>query len=194
MTVIVAASWGTEAWIGCDQAGTDGWGVQGEHGTKLHRAPFGWLGFTGSYRTLQAIHRRLRAVTQIRGEEDMEALIKEIEFGLQEAGWCKSGGDGLPTCKDLSLLLVTNEGAIWTIQSDFAFLQHRHFAAVGSGYQVALGGLHASHAGGESSKAAAGRGIEAACDVISSCAHPAPLQIVRQAHTMDNHSIDGGAS
>ena len=179
MTIIVATSWGEQTVIGCDQVGTDGWGVQGEHGTKLYKAPFGWVGFTASYRTLQVVHRRLRSVEKIRGEEDMEILVTQIASGLQDAGWDRSSSSGLPTCDSLSLLLATFEGDLWTIQSDLAYLRHHRFAAIGSGYQVALGAMHASHSSGLTAQMGANRGLAAACDVIASCAHPAPLQIVR---------------
>jgi len=173
VTIIAAASWGHgPAYIGCDQAGTDGYGVQGEHGTKLHRAPFGWLGYTGSYRTLQAIHRGLRQVERIEGAGGMEELVGTLEKALTDAGWSRSKSDDLPSCKSLSLLIVTWAGELWTVQSDLAFLRHRHFAAVGSGYQVALGSLHTSHNVGTAPSLAVSRGLGAACDIIATCSGP----------------------
>ncbi len=189
MTVIVAASWEGQAWIGCDQAGTDYWDTQGNRGTKLYKAPFGWIGYAGSFRTLQAIHRRLRAVTQIVTDEDMESLIREIETGLEEAGWSRSKADGLPQCEDLNLLLVTTAGQIWRVQSDLAYLRIPEFGSIGSGYQVALGAMHASRAARDDAETGAQRGLLAACEIIASCAYPAPLQRVGSESMFDG----GGA-
>lgn len=178
MTIIVAASWNGSAYIGSDQAGTDGWGVQGQHGIKLHQAPFGWLGYTGSYRTIQVVRRALRQVETIDGDGGMEDLVGTIETALHSAGWSRSASGELPKCSDLYLLVVTYSGAIYTVQSDLAFLRHDHFAAVGSGYQVALGALHVAHDRGAHPAVAVRGALGAACDIIASCAGPAePVQV-----------------
>lgn len=173
MTIITAASWAGKTWIGCDQAGTDGWGVQTDFGTKLHRAPFGWLGYTASYRTLQAIHRQLRTVEKAETEDDMEALVDCIDEALKLAGWSRSHAEHLPKCEDLTILVATWSGKLWTIHSDLAFLRHKRFAAIGSGYQVALGSLFSSHVMRRTPLAAVSGALRATCSMIATCSKPA---------------------
>ena len=178
MTIICAARDSEKAWIGCDSAGTDGWGIQADHGTKLHKAKFGWLGFTGSYRTLQVIHRSLRMVESIDGLGEMEGLVNTIDGALKDAGWSRTSATGLPECKDLKLLLVSNCGNIWTIQSDLSYLKHKEFGAVGAGYQLALGAMYAARFWEMESEKMVELGIEAACAIVASCALPRVIQEV----------------
>lgn len=172
MTIIAATSFGGQTFICGDRAGTDGRDTQGEYGTKLCETPFGWLGYTASYRTIQVIHRQLRTVERLRSIEDEERLIEAIEGAMVGAGWSKSGADKLPECTDLTLLIATWEGRLYTVLSNLALLRSRHFAAVGSGYQVALGAMHAAKACKASPEATVRFGVRAACDIISTCARP----------------------
>ncbi len=172
MTIIAATSFGKQTFICGDQAGTDGWGTQAAHGTKLYETPFGWLGYTASYRTIQVIHRQLRTVERLRNAEDECRLIEAIEIAMVGAGWSKTNADKLPKCADLNLLIATWEGRLYTVQSDLALLRSRHFAAIGSGYQVALGAMHAAKVCGSNPEIAVRLGVRAACDIISTCAKP----------------------
>ena len=104
--------------------------------------------------------------------------MEAVEGAMQKAGWNRSGADKLPTCESLTLLIVTRQGRIFTLQSDLAVLKHRNFAAVGSGYQVALGAMHAARAAGWDAVDVVKSGVKAACDIISTCAKScAPKQV-----------------
>ena len=183
MTIIAAASWDGETWIGCDRAGTDGWGTQTDFGIKLHEFDWGTVGYTGSYRTIQVIHRDLRKVDDFEGDAGIERVVEIIGKSLEDAGWSKSASGELPTCKGLHLLIATKAGEIYQVHDDLSWFRHEAFAAVGSGFHVALGSLHTSHARWmETAQGNALGGVQdalkSACDIIASCAFPAePIRV-----------------
>lgn len=171
MTIITAAVKGDTAAIACDVAGTNVYsGTQAIHGTKLARFPFGVLGYTASYRTLQALHDELFKVQSVETEAEARRLVDVIDDGLQRAGWSRSSSKGLPTCEDLMLLVVSNGGRIWTVQSDLAVLTTRKYAAVGSGYQVALGAMDVGHVTLKSAADIARLGAKTAVKINAFCA------------------------
>ena len=89
-----------------------------------------------------------------------------------------SSSHALPKCSDLCLLIVTWNGRLFTVQSDLAILESRGFAAIGSGYQVALGAMHAAKAMGANAEKGVKEGVRAACKIISSCAGPvSPVEV-----------------
>lgn len=167
MTIIAAASWKGETWIASDSAGTDGWGLQTAHGTKLSRFPFGVVGFTASYRTLQAIHSELWKVQRVETDEQARALVDVISKGLTDAGWSRSTTGALPSCSDLTFLIATKGGRLYVIHSDLAILRYEKFAAVGSGYHVAMGAMHATQT--LPVRKALRGAMRAACCLVSTC-------------------------
>lgn len=172
MTVIAAASWDGSTYIGCDQAGTDSWGIQRNHGSKLIVTAFGVVGYSGSYRVAQLIRGPLRALPDVPGERGMLAIVKTIETCLVEGGWTKSAEKGLPKCSDLSLLVAMCGGDIWSVNGDLSFLPCNEFSAIGSGREIALGSLFASHGSGASAVAAVNMAVRASCAINRDCGFP----------------------
>lgn len=169
MTIICAASWGREAWIGCDSAGTDGHGHQKPYGTKLLEYPWGVMGFSGSYRLPQAINKTMRKVDSIETYDESLRVVEIVEGALQGIGWSRSASGELPKCNAASLLMVSRGGRIWSLQSDLAILQAQGHDAIGSGYLVAEGAMEAIKLGGGASGQAVRMGLRAACGLVSSC-------------------------
>lgn len=174
MTIIAAASWGRAAAIGSDQAGSDGWGLQTVFGSKLAVFPFGVVGFSGSYRTLQAIAPRLFQVQSCEDHEGALALVRVIDESLKEAGWSRSRAEGLPKCEDLAFLVLSGGGKIFAVQSDLSVLQPARYYAIGSGYQVATGALFATD-GRISAKRAVQTALEASVSHLTTCAGVGPI-------------------
>lgn len=169
MTIIAAASWGGEASITCDSFGTDGWGTQSDHGTKLRHYEWGSLGFAGSYRLVQAVGDCLEGVTNIETAKGLRVVVDILDAALVEFGWNRSSEEGMPWNKHVCLLLVSNRGRIWTIESNLAFLRHKHYAAIGSGYVDARGAMYAHKATGGSAVEAARLGTKCASFHNSGC-------------------------
>jgi len=173
MTVIAAASWNGESFIGCDSAAT-GDDLQIHYGIKLADFPFGWLGFCGSIRQIQVLRPALHNVPAITNEDQEDLFVRSVEEKLINAGWAAKGNEviGLPRCEDLELLILTHEGRIYCMQSDLSLIRCKGYGAIGSGELVALGSLHAHKANGSSPKTAVSSAILASCDHIASCARP----------------------
>jgi ATP-dependent protease HslVU (ClpYQ) peptidase subunit len=141
MTIIAAASDGRHAAIASDSYGTNGsWGQQC-HGSKLRRYKWGAMGYTGSYRTLQAVGDSLEEVKSIESAKGMARFVETLEAALKAKGWKGEGDKSLPVNQDVAFLLISAGGKIWTVQGDLAFLRCKGYASVGSGGSVALGAL-----------------------------------------------------
>lgn len=188
MTIIAAASWGGETWIGCDQAGTDGNGVQINYGSKVLQYGWGAVGFAASYRLLQAMEKPLGELRGSNGASGIRGLVCRLSEVLKEIGWSQSLERGIPECEDVAMLVAKNSGELFTVHSDLSWLSCENYAAIGSGDQLALGALHLSYAaydpgvsveeGYVGTCGAVVSAVNAACDLISTCAHPAePVRV-----------------
>lgn len=83
MTIICAAAWGSPAFIGCDQAGTDGWGVQGEHGTPIPRnITRARLAIEGAIRALE---NEAASVLRVDAAEPEPGLVTRAAGGGEDA-------------------------------------------------------------------------------------------------------------
>ena len=146
MTIICAASRNGKVAIGCDSAATTGHWRQHEVGTKIRQIECGWVGFAGTFRTSQVVLYELQKVKKLT-EEKLEEFVGTVQDALIKAGWNPSRCDGLPTCDSLNMLIASNEGRIYTLQSDLAMIPWEGYGVLGSGDPcwIVAEGIHAAH-------------------------------------------------
>lgn len=144
MTCIVGVTDGTTVTIGGDSAGSDGWLVQVRSDLKVFQAGAYLMGFTTSFRMGQLLRYSLQVsepdtwdVDRFMATTFIDAVrecLKSGGFGKTESGR-DTGGQ----------FLVGIHGRLYIVDSDY---QIGHtvagYAAVGSGYLVALGSLHST--------------------------------------------------
>lgn len=169
MTIIIATSWDGCASISCDSAGTNKQGSQSCYGTKLRTYPFGTLGFSGSYAMLPWLDSVFRECKSIETFKQSWVLAEACRVALTEKGWENKGGKTLPRLEELSIVILSRKGKIWTLQSDFAILLNKNYAAVGSGYLNAEGAAEAYLQMGMSAQEASARAARVAVKQISTC-------------------------
>lgn len=144
MTCIVGITDGHTVTIGGDSAGSDGWHVAVRSDSKVFQVGPYLMGFTTSYRMGQLLRYSLTV-----GEPDTwdvdrfmaTTFIDAVRQCLIEGGYARTE-DGR---EEGGQFLVGIHGRLYVVDSDY---QVGHtiagYAAVGSGYLVALGSLHST--------------------------------------------------
>ncbi|GAB6899434.1 hypothetical protein [Kineosporia succinea] len=144
MTCIVGITDGHTVTIGGDSAGSDGWHVAVRSDTKVFQVGPYLMGFTTSYRMGQLLRYSLEI-----GEPDTwdvdrfmaTTFIDAVRDCLTAGGYAKTE-DGR---EEGGQFLVGIRGRLYLVDSDYQ-IGHTAagYAAVGSGYLVALGSLHST--------------------------------------------------
>lgn len=148
MTCIVGLVEGGTVWIGGDSAGTDSWDHQcSVKAPKVFRRGEFLFGCTTSFRMLQLLQFAFQPPVH-HPDVAVETFIV-IEFMsawrtcLSSNGWLKKQNDR----EEGGTFLAAYRGRLFKIQDDHsAFEVSEGYNAVGSGYMVALGALHATPA------------------------------------------------
>jgi len=164
MTIVVACAWGGVGAIGCDSIGVDGWQARSDHGTKLCRTGFGWIGGTGTFRMSQVIGSALAQCADVHEAPGL------VGAALERAGWHRRPAekDALPQASELAQLLLTHDARVFLLQADLSLLPCFEPAACGSGYLVALGAAHVMRAWGADPVATVKAALRASFALIGS--------------------------
>lgn len=139
MTCIVGIEFHGKVMLGGDIQGT------GSNNKVVHTQPKVFnkngviFGYTTSYRFGQVLEHCLKE--PVVPERDNEiyrwlivVLVPDIRAVLKESGWEKGGN-----------ALIGIRGQLWELQDDFSVLRSvKGYAAVGSGYEYAMGSLSTS--------------------------------------------------
>jgi 20S proteasome alpha/beta subunit len=172
MTCIVGISDGQTVTIGGDSAGSDGWHVAVRSDSKVFQVGSYLMGFTTSYRMGQLLRYSLHV-----GEPDTwdvdrfmaTVFIDAVRGCLSEGGYAKTE-DGQ---EQGGQFLVGIHGRLYVIDADY---QIGHtvsgYAAVGSGYLVALGSLHSTAELPVGSRQRAVMALEAAAELTGGVRPP----------------------
>jgi 20S proteasome alpha/beta subunit len=172
MTCIVGITDGRTVTIGGDSAGSDGWHVAVRSDSKVFQVGPYLMGFTTSYRMGQLLRYSLNV-----GEPDtwdvdrfmVTTFIEAVRECLSTGGYARiengqeQGGQ----------FLVGIHGRLYVVGDDY---QIGHtisgYAAVGSGYLVALGSLHSTARSPVSSRQRAVLALEAAAELTEGVRPP----------------------
>jgi 20S proteasome alpha/beta subunit len=172
MTCIVGITDGRTVTIGGDSAGSDGWHVAVRSDSKVFQVGPYLMGFTTSYRMGQLLRYSLNV-----GEPDtwdvdrfmVTTFIEAVRECLSTGGYARiengqeQGGQ----------FLVGIHGRLYVVGDDY---QIGHtisgYAAVGSGYLVALGSLHSTATSPVSSRQRAVMALEAAAELTEGVRAP----------------------
>ena len=145
MTCIVALSHDSKIYMGSDSAGSDGWTVLIRRDPKIYRVGGMLIGFTTSFRMGQLLGYSL-TLPEHHADIPIERYMA-TSFIDAVRGCLKTGG--YATKKDEvesgGQFLVAYRNRIFEVEPDFQVSESEtEFAAVGSGFMLALGSLHAS--------------------------------------------------
>lgn len=144
MTLILACSWGGKAAIASDShGGGEKTGHHRDYGKKWAAMPFGAIGWSGTYEWFPAVRKGLEKITSLQTEAERDAFLDAMRSGLKDRGWKSESEKGLPKCEDVLGVVVSNEGRLWTIYSNFFLYPCRHIAAVGCGDVAGLAAAEA---------------------------------------------------
>ena len=170
MTIICAYRSEGETAIASDSAGTDGWGYQECYGSKLHEFEFGFLGFSGSYQMVPFVFDALENTRSLENPGEARQFSKKVWEAMIQGGWEDKGGkEGLPKNEQLAILIISRGGRIWTLQSDFAVLESKQYAAIGSGAFASLGALEVLRSRKTPAMAAVAKAVNVAIKLVSTC-------------------------
>jgi ATP-dependent protease HslVU (ClpYQ) peptidase subunit len=144
VTCIVGVADKGQVWIGGDSAGSNGWSVRVRSDTKVFRNGPYVLGFTTSFRMGQLLRYRLQAPEPDGWDIDRfmaTAFVDAVRQCLKDGGWAKTDNGQ----EQGGTFLVGYRDRLYEIEADFQIgYSADSYAAVGSGYLVALGSLHAT--------------------------------------------------
>lgn len=163
MTCIVAVCDGDRVWMGGDACAARDSLVFTESRPKVRRVDL-WCGGTARHEPLLWASAGLSAVGQVLEDARLSwpspadtyeplphadgadyyahALSKFIRESLDAAGMVDKAG--IPKTADgACMLLVAWRHRLWAVAADFYVAEVEHYAAIGSGEDVALGALHA---------------------------------------------------
>lgn len=124
---------------------TDGYFVDVVHDPKVFQlGPF-TMGFTTSWRMGQLLQHQLRIPPRVQGQNDEKYLavtfIDAVRSCLKEGGFAKKEHE----VEHGGTFLVGYQGKLYRVGSDYQVCRPREeWAAIGCGYQFALGALHAT--------------------------------------------------
>ncbi|GID32855.1 hypothetical protein [Paractinoplanes brasiliensis] len=172
MTCIVGITDGRTVTVGGDSAGSDGWHVAVRSDSKVFQVGPYLMGFTTSYRMGQLLRYSLDV-----GEPDTwdvdrfmaTTFIDAVRECLSRGGYARTT-DGQ---EQGGQFLVGIHGRLYVVGDDY---QIGHtisgYAAVGSGYLVALGSLHSTAKSALDSHARAVMALEAAAELTEGVRPP----------------------
>ena len=129
--------------MGADSAGVAGYALQGRVDPKLYRVGPMLLGFTSSFRMGQLLGHRLK----VPDHDPRWAIEKYMAIDFVDAvrQCLKDGGFAkkLNEVEEGGTFLVAYMGRIFAVEGDYQVgEQHQPYAAVGCGFDLALGSLH----------------------------------------------------
>lgn len=174
MTCIVGLVADGRVLIGGDSAGSDGWAVRVRADSKVFRVGPYVLGFTTSFRMGQLLRYQLTVNPPDSWDVDRfmsTTFVDAVRKTLREGGWLKTD-DGR---EQGGTFLVAAGDRLYTINSDLQIgLDDAGYAAVGSGYLVALGSLHTTqrHTTGLTAEEKVVAALDAAADIASGVRGP----------------------
>lgn len=172
MTCIVGITDGHTVTIGGDSAGSDGWHVAVRSDSKVFQVGPYLMGFTTSYRMGQLLRYSLSI-----GEPDTwdvdrfmaTTFIDAVRECLTAGGYAKNDSGR----EEGGQFLVGIHGRLYVVDEDY---QVGHtiagYAAVGSGYLVALGSLHSTAQTPLDSRSRTVMALEAAVELTSGVRPP----------------------
>jgi hypothetical protein len=172
MTCIVGIVDGRTVTIGGDSAGSDGWHVAVRSDAKVFQLGPYLMGFTTSYRMGQLLRYSLDV-----GEPDtwdvdrfmVTTFIEAVRECLSAGGYAKNDNGQ----EQGGQFLVGIHGRLYVVGDDY---QIGHtiagYAAIGSGYLVALGSLHSTARSPASSHQRAIMALDAAADLVEGVRPP----------------------
>jgi 20S proteasome alpha/beta subunit len=146
MTCIVGVAAKGRVWIGGDSAGSDGWAVSVRSDTKVFRNGPYVMGFTGSFRMGQLLRYTLIPPEPDGWDVDRfmaTTFVDAVRESLRTGGWLRTDSS-----QDRGgTFLVGIRDRLYSVEEDFQVgYTADNYAAVGSGYLVALGSLFTSPA------------------------------------------------
>ncbi|MDP9795409.1 ATP-dependent protease HslVU (ClpYQ) peptidase subunit [Catenuloplanes nepalensis] len=172
MTCIVGITDGRIVTIGGDSAGSDGWHVAVRSDSKVFQVGPYLMGFTTSYRMGQLLRYSLTVGEP--GTWDVDrfmatTFIDAVRECLSVGGYARNDNGQ----EQGGQFLVGIHGRLYVVGDDY---QVGHtisgYAAVGSGYLVALGSLHSTATSPASSHQRAEMALEAAADLTEGVRPP----------------------
>lgn len=145
MSCIVALRDQGVIYMGADSAGSDGWTLLARRDPKIFRVGSMLIGFTTSFRMGQLLGYSLTLPAHhadVAVERYMAtSFIDAVRSCLKAGGWAKKESE----VEKGGNFLVAYRGRIFEICEDFQVGESDgDFAAVGSGFMLALGSLHTS--------------------------------------------------
>jgi 20S proteasome alpha/beta subunit len=172
MTCIVGITDGQTVTIGGDSAGSDGWHVAVRSDSKVFQVGPYLMGFTTSYRMGQLLRYSLTVGGPDSWDVDRfmaTTFIDAVRECLSRGGYAKTE-DGQ---EQGGQFLVGIHGRLYVVGDDY---QIGHtisgYAAVGSGYLVALGSLHSTARSLTDSRHRAVLALEAAAELTEGVRAP----------------------
>jgi 20S proteasome alpha/beta subunit len=172
MTCIVGITDGQTVTIGGDSAGSDGWHVAVRSDSKVFQVGSYLMGFTTSYRMGQLLRYSLAVGDPDTWDIDRfmaTTFIDAVRDCLSRGGYAKTE-DGQ---EQGGQFLVGIHGRLYVVGDDY---QIGHtisgYAAVGSGYLVALGSLHSTARSPADSRQRAVLALEAAAELTEGVRPP----------------------
>lgn len=147
MTCIVGLAQGGHVWLGGDSAGISGWSLTLRADEKVFRnGPF-LMGFTTSYRMGQLLRYGLKPPEHPEGVDVdrymATTFVDAVRECLKDGGFAKKSSEQ----EEGGTFIVGYRGGLFTVHDDYQVARRRDsFAAIGCGFEVALGALHASRA------------------------------------------------
>lgn len=145
MTCIVALRHEGVIYMGCDSAGVGGYSRQNRMDPKIYRVGAMLIGFTTSFRMGQLLGHAL-VVPQHYQEVAVErymvtSFIDAVRTCLKNGGWAEKEKEQ----EKAGTFLVAYKGRIFEIDNDYQVGERAEpYGAVGCGFDLALGSLHAS--------------------------------------------------
>jgi len=143
MTAIVGLVDNGAVYIGGDSAGITGLSLMVRADTKVfHNGPY-LFGFTTSFRMGQLIHHALKPPEPKRAIEKFMStvFIDAIRSCLKEGGWARKENER----EEGGTFIVGVRGRLFVVYEDYQVAQAADgYAAVGCGYDIALGALFAT--------------------------------------------------
>ena len=145
MTAVVGVVDGSHVWIGADSAGVANWSVVNRKDPKVFRLGPMLVGFTSSFRMGQLIRYSMKAPPEAPPEDPYAYMVSEfvprLRKCLKRGGFAKVENGR----EEAGTMLIGYCGHLFEIGEDYQVGEgFDGYAAVGGGYEVALGALYAS--------------------------------------------------
>ncbi len=143
MTVIVGLVHRKRVHLSGDSAGVSGYQITVRHDPKVFtNGPYAF-GFTSSFRMGQLLHHAFQA-PHPEGSLDRfmaTTFIDTVRTCLKDGGWARRTAEQ----EEAGTFLVGVHGRLFSIESDYQVAESAdQYAAIGCGYDLALGALHAT--------------------------------------------------